>query len=62
MAKTRKAFLVEKNGSPVSLLVPPGTVTAAANTTVTIRAPIIVQEPAVFFNHCSPSFIRSLCF
>nr|GMC75324.1 hypothetical protein CTI12_AA390800 [Ipomoea batatas] len=42
------------------VLLPPGTVIAAANTTVTIRAAAIEHEVAASFIHFSPIF-KSLC-
>nr|GLL45493.1 hypothetical protein CTI12_AA390800 [Ipomoea trifida] len=42
-------------------LLPPGTVIAAANTTVTMSAAIIEHAVAVSFIHFSPSFFKSLC-
>ncbi|KAH7841913.1 hypothetical protein Vadar_025446 [Vaccinium darrowii] len=54
-----KARSSKKNGRPLSLLVPPGTVMAAANTTVVTKVATIVQEVAVSFIHCSPSLTKS---
>ena len=43
-----------KFGDPVSSLRPPGTVKAAAKTTVAIRVATIMHDSAVFFIHSSP--------
>nr|GLL45497.1 hypothetical protein CTI12_AA390800 [Ipomoea trifida] len=61
MENTVKALLLEKIGRPFSPLLPPGTVMAAANTTVTMRAAAIVHEFAVSFIHFSPPSFNSLC-
>ena len=57
---TIKTFSFKKVGKPESCLLPPGTVIAAANIMVTIRAATTVQEDAVPFIHFSPSFTNSL--
>ncbi|KAM2853231.1 hypothetical protein FF1_023842 [Malus domestica] len=53
-------FLVKNVGRPVFSSFPPGTVNAAANIMVTMRAPTTVQEVAVSFNDFSASFANSL--
>nr|GME06644.1 hypothetical protein CFOL_v3_16302 [Ipomoea batatas] len=56
-----KALWLEKIGRPFSPLLPPGTVMAAAKTTVTMRAAAIVHEFAVSFIHFSPASFNNLC-
>ena len=58
--KIIKTFSFKKVGKPESCLLPPGTVIAAANIMVTIRAATTRQEEAVPFIHFSPSFTNSL--
>ena len=60
--KTIKTFSFKKVGKPKSWSLPPGTVIAAANIMVTIRAATTVQEDAVSFIHFSPSFTNSYGF
>nr|GEV17606.1 hypothetical protein [Tanacetum cinerariifolium] len=47
IAKTVKAICFLKRGMPVSWLLPPGTVIAAANTIVTISATVMLHDSAV---------------
>ena len=54
------SFSFKKVGKPESCLLPPGTVIAAANIMVTIKAATTVQEDDVSFIHFSPSFTNSL--
>ncbi|KAH7852795.1 hypothetical protein Vadar_029268 [Vaccinium darrowii] len=55
------AVVLDNVGRPVSLLLPPGTVIAAANTTVAMSAAAIVHEFAVSFLHFCPSTTNCLC-
>jgi hypothetical protein len=55
--KIRNDFSCKNTGNPVSLL-PPGTVKAAVNITVMIRAPTTVDEVATCFIHFSPAAIN----
>ena len=59
-AKMMKAFSTVKIGYPLSPF-PPGTVMAAAKTTVAMSAATTEHEFAVSFIHFSPSITRSLC-
>ncbi|KAM1056366.1 hypothetical protein ACFX13_030524 [Malus domestica] len=53
-------LLVKNVGRPVSPSFPPGTVIAAANMMVTMRAPTTVQEVAISFIDFSASLPMSL--
>ena len=55
-------FLFKKIGKPLFWSLPPGKVNTTANIMVTMRAPTTIQDVAVSFIHCSPSFLMSLWF
>lgn len=61
MVKTMNDFSFKKKGKP-SLLLPPGTVNAAVNATVTMSAATTMPNDAASFIHLSPSLTKSLCF
>ena len=61
MTKNLNAGFSRKTGVPVSCILPPGKVKAAAKTTVAISVATSMHESAVSLIHCSPSFIKSLC-
>lgn len=54
-------FIFRRIGSPDTSLFPPGTVKAAAKTTVAINVATSIHDVAVSFIHFSPSFRNSLC-
>ncbi|GKB74167.1 hypothetical protein Tco_0935579 [Tanacetum coccineum] len=60
-AKIANAMFFVNKGMPVSELLPPGTVIAAANTMVVISAAVMLHDSAVVFIHCSPSFTKFSC-
>ena len=60
-AKTINDLCCMNIGLPVLLLLPPGTVNAAANMTVAIRVATTMHEDAVSFIHFSPSRKSPLC-
>lgn len=62
MAKILKETFSRKKGNPVSPLLPPGTVKAAAKTTVAISVATSMQDVAVSFIHFSPCSLRFSCF
>ncbi|PWA59554.1 hypothetical protein CTI12_AA390800 [Artemisia annua] len=61
IAKIVKVICFLNRGMPVSWLLPPGTVIAAANTIVTISAAVMLHDSAVAFIHFSPSFTKFAC-
>ena len=61
IANIMNAFVCKKIAIPLSLLLPPGTVKAAANSTVAISVETSMQELAVFFIHFSPSLANFVC-
>lgn len=60
IANTLKNGSCNNGGTPL-LSLPPGTVKAAANTTVAISVATNVHDLAVSFIQASPFFIRSSC-
>ena len=60
ITKSVNTLLFKNIGKPVFESLPPGTVIAAANIMVIIRAPTTVQEVAVSFIHFSPLSTNSL--
>ncbi|KAK0594941.1 hypothetical protein LWI29_002006 [Acer saccharum] len=61
IANNVNAFVRKKIGIPLSSTLPPGTVKAAANSTVAIRAETSMQELEVSFIHFSSCSANSLC-
>ena len=61
MAKASKAGLSLSVGTPLSELMPPGTVDDAVNATVATSAATTEHDSEVLVSHSLPSLVRFLC-